>query len=94
LYPPPRSDPEGGLDVGVFASLVSSAIAGVVVSAPPTLLAFSAEVAELGTRLIMGLMPDELSVLLLDIPSSDCEYGPLFDNGVGGTEPSSFRVNA
>ena len=59
------------------------------VSRAPAFLAFNAEVAELGTRLMIGLIPEVLSVLLRDTPDSDC-----FEIGVGGTEQSSVRLNA
>lgn len=59
------------------------------VSPPALFRFFSAEVAELGTRLMIGLIPEVDSVLLLDTPESD------FEIGVGGIDLwSSVRVNA
>ena len=70
---------------GVLVSLVSSAIMGVLPSPPAMFRAFN---AELETRLIIGLMPDVLSVLLLETFES-------LVIGVGGIErESSVRVKA
>ena len=76
--------------MGVVVSLGSSAIAGVLPSA--WLRFLSADAAELGTRLIIGLIPDVLPGLLLN--RSELE-SLSFDMGVGGTERfSSARVKA
>ena len=81
VYGPPKAVVEGGRDTGVLPSLFSSAITGVLPQTPASFRIFKAEVAELGTRLMMGLIPDVLSVLLLDTD----EPGS-FETGVGGTE--------
>lgn len=73
----------------------SSAIAGMFVALPCASLALASAVAALGTRLIIGLMPAVLSVLLLETPEPDCEALLFcFDIGVGGEEESSVRSNA
>lgn len=71
---------ETGRDTGVLLSLGSSAMAGVL-PRPETSLFFSADVAELGTRLIIGLIPAVLSVLLRETRESES-----LDMGVGGID--------
>ena len=86
---PPSRAAEVGRETGVPPSLASSAMTGVLPSPPATFLALSADVAELGTRLMIGLMPVVLLVLLLETLESDLV------TGVGGTERwSSARVKA
>lgn len=73
----------------MLLSLASSVMTGVLPSPPAAFLALSADVVELGTRLMMGLIPDVLLVLLLETLESDLV------TGVGGTERwSSARVKA
>ena len=70
---------------GVAISLSSAALAR----------AAAAAAAELGTRLMMGLIPLVLSVLLRETLESVPEWEPeRLEIGVGGTELSSVRVNA
>jgi hypothetical protein len=89
-YGPPSAAVEVGRETGVLPSLASSAITGVLPWTPDWFRIFKADAAELGTRLIIGLIPDVLLVLLLDTDESES-----FETGVGGTERcSSVRVNA
>jgi hypothetical protein len=81
------------VDVGwktdAAVSLGSSAIAGVLPS-PSAWLRFIADVAELGTRLMIGLIPEVLPVFVLNMLESES-----FDIGVGGIDLwSSLRVKA
>jgi hypothetical protein len=70
---------EVGRETGL--SLLSSAMTGVLRSAPVLFLCLSTDVAELGTRLMIGLIPEVLAVLLLDTSESDCLL-----MGVGGID--------